>query len=580
MHMHARRATLTVSVALGAVAVVGLAAQGTRPPGWSDATHGARVAPDYRRLFTTDRVHELRITIPGDEFQKMQADLATLTPQMPFGPGGPGGPGGRPGGPGGRPGGPGGPGRGGFGRGGFDPQQMQAMMEEGVKACVGKAAEASCSANGIDGKCGDMFGALACVPEFMANMARGGGAPRLTLRDPMYVPVSVTHEGRTWTNVAMRYKGNSSLASAFGMGNGKVPFRLDFSRNAKTDPRITGQRFYGFKELTFSSNFADDSQIREVIGNEIFRDRGVPAPRAAFYRIVVDTGSGPGYWGLYTMVEDPSDGAMLDTQLAGRDSNLYKPDGPGADWTRFDKDGFEKKSNEDAADFGDVERAVAALHAPRDNASRWRANLEKTFDVDHFLRWLAVNTAIQNWDTYGAMAHNYYLYGDPKQGGRLRWIPWDNNMSFMAGPGGPGGPRFGGPGAPRFGGPGRPGGPGEPPPFMAAMMGGGDVLHRNAGTRWPLLEKLTSDSVYGARYRQYLGDAFKGAYAPDTFAKRARQLHAMIAQHVVGARGERETHSTISSEEAFKQAVDGPDGLIAIAKRRETAIREALEGAK
>jgi hypothetical protein len=569
------------------VAVSAQSGQPARPAGWSDATHGARVSPDYRRLFALDTVHELRLTIPRDEFQKMQADLATVTPPM-FGPGGPGG---RPGGPGGRGGfggRPGGPGRGGFGPGG-DPQDLQAMFETGIKACVGKAPDTACSANGMDGKCGDMFGALACVPEFMANMMRGGGAPRLTTRDPIYVPVSVTHAGRTWTNVAMRYKGNSSLASSFGQGNGKLPFRLDFSRNARTDPRIAGQRFYGFKELTFSSNFADDSQIREVLGNEIFRDRGVPAPRAAFYRVVVDTGAGPEYWGLYTMVEDPSDGAMLDSQLAGRASNLYKPDGPGADWTRFEKEGFEKKTNEDAADFRDVERAIAALHAPRADATQWRADLEKTFDVDRFLRWLAVNTAIENWDTYGAMAHNYYLYGDPKNGGRLQWIPWDNNMSFGVGPGGPGrgapgGPRFGGPGGPRGGfgpppggAPGQqPGGPGEPPPFFAMMGGGGDVLHRSAGARWPLLDKLMSDAVYAARYRQYLGDALKGAYAPETFAKRARQLHALVAPHVVGPQAERDTHSTVSSADAFKQAVDGPNGLIAIAARRQTAIREAL----
>ena len=62
----------------------------------------------------------------------------------------------------------------------------------------------------------------------------------------------------------------------------------------------------------------------------MLRDRGVPAARAAFYRVVVDTGEGAGYWGLYTMVEDPSDGAMLDAQLGGRGANLYKPDGPAA----------------------------------------------------------------------------------------------------------------------------------------------------------------------------------------------------------------------------------------------------------
>jgi hypothetical protein len=285
------------------------------------------------------------------------------------------------------------------------------------------------------------------------------------------------------------------------------------------------------------------------------------------------------------MVEDPSDGAMLDSQLAGRSANLYKPDGPGADWTKFDKEGFGKKTNEEEANFGDVEAALAALHAPRDNPAQWRAKLESTFDVDMFLRWLAVNTAIQNWDTYGAMAHNYYLYGDPNKNGRLQWIPWDNNMSFGVGPGGPAG--RGAPGGPGRGfpppgargrGPAGPGGPGagDPPPFMAAMMGSQDVLHRSVGGRWPLIDKLMADPVYAARYRKLLADSLGGAYQLDTFAKRARQLHALVAPYVVGPQGERETHTTLSSVGAFKESVDGPIGLVEVVRKRQAEIRSAL----
>ena len=470
------------------------------------------------------------------------------------------------------------------------------MMEASVKACEGKTAEAPARRGRWPAACLAMFGGpvMACVPPEMAKMMRGG-AMSLTTRDPIYVPVTVTYNGSTWTRVAMRYKGNSSLATAIGTQNGKMPFRLDFNRFAKANPATAGQRFHGFEEMTFSSNFADDSMLREVLGNEIFRDRGVPAPRSAFYRIYVDTGGGPEYWGLYSMVEDPGDGAMLDAQLGGRAANLYKPDGPGADWTKFDKEGFSKKTNEDEANFADVEAAFAALQAPRDNPAQWRAKLESVFDVDHFLKWLAVNTAIDNWDTYGAMAHNYYLYGDPRQKGRLQWIPWDNNMAFginpMGGPpgriggpgrglpppgGAPGGPVLGRPGGPAFG----PGadapGAGGPPPFMAAMMGGRDLLHRNAGERWPLIQKMMADDVYAARYRTLLAQALQGAFELETFARRARQLHALVAPYVSGPQGERPSHTTLSSPEAFAQAVDGPGGLLDLVRKRQADIRAAL----
>ncbi len=56
--------------------------------------------------------------------------------------------------------------------------------------------------------------------------------------------------------------------------------------------------------------------LREVLGNEIFRDRGVPAPRSAFYRIYVDTGSGPEYLG--PLHDGRGSGRRRDAGLAAR----------------------------------------------------------------------------------------------------------------------------------------------------------------------------------------------------------------------------------------------------------------------
>jgi hypothetical protein len=389
----------------------------------------------------------------------------------------------------------------------------------------------------------------------------------------------------------MRYKGNSSLMAAGTSGNGKIPFRLDFDRYETEFPEIRNQRFHGFGKLTFSSNFSDDSQIRELFVTEVFRDRGVPAPRAAFYRVFVDAGNGPEYWGLYTMIEDPADGAMLETQFGGRGGNLYKPDGPGANWTQFVKEGFEKKTNQKEADFSDVEAAIAALHAqPGPGNAAWRTALEARFDADLFLRWLAVNTAVQNWDVYGALAHNYYVYGDPGQKGRLRWIPWDNNLALAAGFGGfgrrgafpPGGPPAGGQPFAIFGRGAPPdaaaNGQNPPAQFQApAMFGGGDdILQTQAGAQWPLISRLMADEVYAARYRDHLARALEGLFAADAAVARMRQLHTLIATSVVGDRGERSSHTTVSSPEGFERSIDGPGGLREVIERRHETIRKAL----
>ena len=504
-----RRATLVGAIA--AVFVAGTAGQDRRQPRTAVA---AAATPDYTRVFATDRVHEVRIVISPERFREMQADLM---------------------------------GKGGRGR-------FPAFGRDGMPGPPGPPGPPGATPDGVAG-----------LPPPRGGLM--GGGPFLNVPEPIAVLVSVQFEGRTWENVRMRYKGNSSLMAATSSGNGKVPFRLDFTRATQG---ASSQNFFGFGKLTFSSNFADESQIREVFATEVLRDRGVPAARAAFYRVVVDTGDGPGYWGLYTMVEDPADGAMLDAQLGGRGANLYKPEGPAANWTRFDSRSFEKKTNESANDFSDVMAAIDALHADPTDRAAWRARLERAFDVDLFLRWLAVNTAIDNWDAYGAIAHNYYLYGDPRRNHRLRWIPWDHNMSFGAGPGGGRGFPGRGPGqAPTFA---RGGGRGGPPPFGPGTR---DVLHRDAGDAWPLITRLLADPEYGARYRRSLGDSLGGLMTPAATARRVRELHALIAPAVVGARGELETHTTISSESAFREA---PDALLSGIARQQERIRSALAG--
>ena len=364
--------------------------------------------------------------------------------------------------------------------------------------------------------------AAACTGPF----GKGGG---LTTRDPCYVPVTVTHDGRAWTRVGMRYKGNFSLMMGGFSPDARLSFRLNFDRFEDDHPEIANQRFYGFKELTFSSNFDDASHMREALANELFRDRGVAAPRVAFYRIIVNTGTRDESWGLYTLVEDPADPAMLTSQFGGASGNLYKPDGPGADWTTFDREGFEKKTNRARADFSDIQAAIDALHADLP-AAAWRAGLERHFDVDLFLRWLAVNQVVDNWDAYGRFAHNHYLYADLGRNGRLVWIPWDNNYAFGSVPFMV---RLGG--LAQGGAVQRGAGPalqGPVPGGLPTVGSNDDVFFTNIGERWPLISRVLADPVYMPRYRAHLRLALGGLYERDRLAARIREWQTLLASSV------------------------------------------------
>ncbi len=506
-----------------------------RPEGWSEASHGKDVAPDYELLFSTEKVHTLQIVITPENYQTMNDDLASLMADST---------------------GPGGDMQG----GGQGPGGMQ-IPQELISACDSLNAGDSCQAmlqQTISGTCQPVEANLACIPSGRpGGMGMGmgggvGGGTSLFSRDPIFVPAEVHYNDEVWSHVGIRYKGNSSLNSLSREGNRKLPFRITFDKYEDEYPETDDQRFYGFKKLTFSSNWSDDAMIRDAFVSEVLRDRGLPAARCAFYRIFVDAGEGSQYWGLYTLIEDPSDGAMLDEQLGGRGGNLYKPEGIGATWREFSEESFVKKSNEEEADWTDIQDAIVALHAEQSNPDTWRTNLEASFDIEHFLNWLAVNTAVVNWDSYGAMAHNYYLYA-PLESSQLKWIPWDHNLSMTYG---------------------RPGMNNSSQPTQDAVT---EVFHTQVSSQWPLIQLLLADPIYQDLYRDQLQRALGGLFESETAIARMRQLHTLITPYVVGEEGEVTGSTTISSESAFLEAIDGENGLAQHVIGRHQRVLEALE---
>jgi spore coat protein CotH len=94
--------------------------------------------------------------------------------------------------------------------------------------------------------------------------------------------------------------------------------------------------------------------------------------------------------------------------------------------------------------------------------------METRINMNLYLKWLAANTVMQNWDTYGRMTHNYYLYNDPVQA-KFVWIPWDNNESLQDG------------------------------------KSGGAINMDLSGvtSQWPMISYIKTDELYYAQYKQY-----------------------------------------------------------------------------
>ncbi|BAX81576.1 CotH kinase family protein [Labilibaculum antarcticum] len=378
--------------------------------------------------------------------------------------------------------------------------------------------------------------------DLSSNLGGNSGRPgQVTTSDfdPIWVPCSFNFNDTEWYHVGVRYKGNSSLSSAYQSGNKKLSFKLDFDEFEDDYPSLKNQRFYGFKQLNLNNNFDDLSLMREKVGADLFREFGLASSQTTFCVIYVDNGSGSQYYGVYTLVEEVDD-TVIDTQFTDGSGNLYKPDGDAASFASgsFDESEMEKKTNEDEADYTDVKSLYTIINSSdrTSDIAQWKSNLENIFNVDGFLKWLAANTVIQNWDTYGNMTHNYYLYNDLNTN-KLTWIPWDNNEAFQAG----------------------------------KLQGALSFSLNEVSSSWPLISYLIDDEEYKQIYDDYLLQFVNEVFIPSELSDTYTTYYNLIKDY---AYAEESGYSFLGSNSSFDSAVET---LKSHAQERKDAVTSYLK---
>lgn len=487
-----------------------------RPEGWDEASHGNSVVPNYEVVFPQDEVKQLTITISPEDWAAMQANMTELYGERGQGRG------------------PGFGGAGGFAGAGNGAPPEGLEPAEGFEPPEGVAPPGGAPAGGFPGF---------------------GGAAR---ENPMWVAATIEFEGQTWTNVGVRYKGNSSLMSAWNSDTLKLPLKLDFDEFEDVYPEIDNQRFYGFKQLSLSNNFGDLTAMRDTITYDLLEAAGLPAAETASYEILIDYGEGPVSLGLYTVIEVIDD-TVVERSFGGDDGNIYEADGPAASFAAGTggqiATSFEKENNRDEADWSDIEALYDVLHAAErtTDPEAWRAELEAIFDVDSYLDWLALSAMIQHWDTYGGMTHNYYLYHDPETG-RLTWISWDHNLVLADGVSGigrgVGGADQGAVGARRAGGPGG--------------RGSTSLDRADVEEQWPLILYLLDDPVYYDQYIAAMRDLADSVFDADALAAEYAARAEILAPYA-------DVMGTVTYQEAI-------DALTTQTYARAEAVAEFLAG--
>jgi len=241
--------------------------------------------------------------------------------------------------------------------------------------------------------------------------------------DPFtYVQGGFTLDGERLDEVGVRIRGK---VGSFRTLSGKPKLKIDFNHV------VSGQRFYGLKGLSLNSSVADCSYLKEAVAARVYADAGVATSRTGFARVSVNGAD----YGLYVIVETQDD-AFLDRYMSDPSGNLY--DGKyiwygGSSYTLLDfaegNDTLYQLEEGESVEHADIQAVSDAL------AASWGTDAFYT-ELGALIDWESTHRtwAAEQWlgqnDGYCLNKNNYRAYFHPEDG-RLRFIPWDNDLTFL-----------------------------------------------------------------------------------------------------------------------------------------------------
>lgn len=239
--------------------------------------------------------------------------------------------------------------------------------------------------------------------------------------DPVpYLMGKVIIDGEVVDSVGVRFKGFTS----YPQDSDKKPIKIDFNEF------VEGKRYDGLRKLNLNNSTGDPGMQRDVVCYDLHRSIGVKAPRTAYTKVYFNGE----YWGLYQLIEQV-DKEFLQNNFSNDQGNLFKNLG----WSHLEWAGnnasaynttFQLKTNKIINDWSGFINLLDVINNTPD--PDFKQAIEEVFNVDLFLKTLAVDVATNNWDSYLEHGRNWYLYEDDVTG-IFHWIPWDYNFSLEGG---------------------------------------------------------------------------------------------------------------------------------------------------
>lgn len=341
--------------------------------------------------------------------------------------------------------------------------------------------------------------------------------------DKDWIKAGVTIDGRTFSDVGIKLKGNSSLRGATVDSKPEdLPWRI------RLDKYVKGQTLGGDSDFTVRAN-AMETSLNEAVALVLLRAAGFASEDAVETRFSVN-GSAAALRLTLQNLDDTWVAAEFPD--AGKDSVLYKSDSDG-NWSwRGDGGDYSTSFDIEAGKDGDYAPVIALLDlVDNGTAAQIAEKLPTMLDVDSLARYLAFEDLIDNFDDIDGPGNNSYLFYDSATK-KFTVVAWDHNLAFGASPaGGPGG---GGGGQGGGGRGGAPGGANDGGGFPGGGGNGGGGNNNGGGGRGgmsgnnPLVTAFKANAEWMALYTKATADLKAELFTSGLLTKTVDSWSAVI----------------------------------------------------
>ncbi len=220
----------------------------------------------------------------------------------------------------------------------------------------------------------------------------------------------------TLTNVGIHVRGNTSRDAA------KKSFELSFNSY------VSGRKYRGLEKMKLNGEHNDVSILRSKTSYNLLTQCGLPSPRTSYVKLYINNE----YKGLYIHIEHFDEEYIQKRFPNDNTGNLFKCF-YGSDLTyhgtnpSYYQNTYKLKTNETVNDYSGLIHFIDVLN--NSTTANFVCDIQEVFDVDSYLRTLAFELLIGQWDGYAYNKNNYFLYERPSDG-KFIFMEYDLDNTF------------------------------------------------------------------------------------------------------------------------------------------------------